>query len=223
MKIAKKDIFIIMPAYNEEGRVGQVVKEANKTGLKIFVIDDGSDDKTADEAAKNKATVIRHALNLGKGAALKTGVEAAFMSGAKAIISMDADGQHEAKHVAQFISALNKGNDIVFGSRTLAGHAPIVRYLGNKIGSFLVAILFGIYRQDILCGYLAFTKKAYKKIKWESSRYGLETELVARTGKNKLKYTEIPIRTIYIDKYKGVSIIDAINIFPSLFKWKYFK
>jgi hypothetical protein len=71
----------------------------------------------------------------------------------------------------------------------------------------------------MLCGFIAFTENAYQKIKWDSSRYGVETEIVARTGKNRLKYSEIPIATIYKDKYKGVTIFDAIGILFNIPRW----
>ena len=67
----------------------------------------------------------------------------------------------------------------------------------------------------------AFTKKAYKKVVWESNGYGVETEIVVKTGKNKLKYDEVPIEAKYLDKYKGASILDAISILPSILKWKF--
>jgi glycosyltransferase involved in cell wall biosynthesis len=220
MKRLDRDFFIVIPAFNEEGRIGKVVRDAKKTGFPVIVVDDGSKDKTPEEAKKGGAIVLRHKINLGKGASLRTGVEAAFAMGAVAIVALDADGQHNPVHIPKFIKALNGGNEIVFGTRQLSGKAPVVRLIGNKTGASLVYLLFGINRKDLLCGYLAFTKKAYKKIKWESARYGVETEIVARAGKNKLKYTEITIDTIYIDKYKGVSIVDALTILPSVFKWK---
>lgn len=220
--ISKKTTYLVIPAFNEEKRISQVLNKAKRYGHPIVVVDDGSTDKTC-ETAKGTfgVIVLRHKINLGKGAALKTGVEAAFSLGAQAVIALDADGQHDPKSIADFYNQLSLGNDIVFGYRKLAGKAPIVRFAGNRLGAVVVKLLFGIYRNDLLCGYLAFTKRVYSKIHWESTRYGLETEIVARVGKNKLKYSEVEIETIYIDKYKGVSIIDAIGILPSVLKWRF--
>ena len=211
--------FIIIPAYNEASRIGEVIRGVKKFTKNIIVVDDGSTDKTGEVAKKEKAVVLRHRINLGKGAAMKTGVETAFSLGAQGVILMDADGQHDPKHIPDFLAKLDEDYDIVFGSRNLSFGVPLVRFLGNKFGSVLISLIFGIYRSDMLCGFMAFTKKTYPKIKWDSSRYGVETEIVARTGKNKLKYTEIPIETIYIDKYKGVTILDAIGILFNIPRW----
>jgi len=211
--------FVVIPAYNEASRIDDVLQKVKKFTKNILVVDDGSKDKTSEMARNSGARVLRHRLNLGKGAGMKTGVEAAIDLGAEAIILIDADGQHDPKHIPEFLKQIGQGADIVFGSRNLSYGVPLVRYLGNKFGSVLISLIFGIYRSDLLCGYIAFTKKAYQKIKWDSSRYGVETEIVARTGKNKLKYTEIPIETIYKDKYKGVTIFDAIGILFSIPRW----
>lgn len=214
------NIFIVIPAFNEEKRISAVLSLVKKNKLPIIVVDDGSNDKTYEIAKQDGVIVLKHKINLGVGAAKKTGVEAALKMGADAVVMLDADGQHDPKHILEFIDKLNDGNEIVFGSRNLGLNVPLVRFLGNKFGAVLVNLLFGIYRGDLLCGYIAITKKAYKKIKWESSRYGIETEIVAKTGKHKIKYGEVPIEAIYLDKYKGVSIIDAIMVLPSLLKWR---
>ncbi len=211
--------FIIIPAYNEAERIGEVIDGVKRFAKNILVVDDGSKDRTSEVAEKAGVKVLRHRLNLGKGAAMKTGVEAAIDLGAEAIILLDADGQHDPKHLPEFLKQLEQGSEIVFGSRNLSYGVPLIRYLGNKFGSVLISLIFGIYQSDLLCGYIAFTKKAYQKIRWDSSRYGVETEIVARTGKNKLKYTEIPIETIYKDKYKGVTIFDAMSVLFNIPRW----
>lgn len=211
--------FVVIPAYNEAPRIGGVLEEVKKNAKNIIVVDDGSKDRTEEIAEKIGVRVLRHRLNLGKGAAMKTGVEAAFDLGAGAVFLMDADGQHDPKHLPEFLEGIEQGNEVVFGSRNLAYGVPLIRFLGNKFGSILINLIFRIYRSDLLCGYIAFTKKAYSKIKWDSSRYGVETEIVARTGKNKLKYSEIPIETIYKDKYKGVTIFDALGTLLSIPRW----
>ncbi|MDP3888614.1 MAG: glycosyltransferase family 2 protein [bacterium] len=218
----RQKYYVVIPAWNEEPRVAKVIKEVKKYTSNIIIVDDGSSDRTSEVAAKNGGFVLRHRLNLGKGAAMKTGAEAAFNLGADVVVFIDADGQHPPKHIPEFLDKINQGYKIVFGSRNLSYGVPLVRYLGNKIGSVLISLIFGIYRSDMLCGFLAFTREVYPKIRWERwgrTRYGVETEIVARTGKNKLKYAEIPIETIYIDKYKGVTILNTIEILFSIPEW----
>lgn len=217
-------IFIVIPAYNEAKRVGTVIEELKDTKLPIIVVDDGSRDDTYKEASGRNVICIRHKFNLGKGAALKTGCEAAFSLGAEAIIMMDSDGQHKASDLPKFIQALESQKyNIIFGSRSAGLGVPLVRFLGNKLSSVLVSLMFRIYLPDLICGYRAFTKSAYNKIKWQSRDYGVETEMVIRTGKSRLSHCEIPVETVYYDKFKGVTIPDAIGILFNVFKWRFTK
>jgi glycosyltransferase involved in cell wall biosynthesis len=217
----KTKIDIVIPAYNEAERIGAVLKEVTKYKFDVIVVDDGSWDETAKVVKRYKVRLLKHGINLGVGAARKTGVEAAWKLGADAVVMLDADGQHDPNNIPDFIGKIEEGYDIVFGSRNLGFNVPLVRFLGNKFAAVLISVLFGIYRGDLLCGYIAFTKSAYKKIVWESTGYGVETEIVVKTGKNKLKYDEVPIEAKYLDKYKGASILDAISILPSILKWKF--
>jgi len=215
-------ISIVIPAYNEEKRIGKVLKDIKKYKLPVIVVDDGSTDKTSLIAQKYSVEVLKRKINLGgsKGAALKTGVEVAFKQGADAVILMDSDGQHEASDIPNFIKALEKGFDVVLGSRNLSLGVPLIRFLGNKFASILINLFFGIYISDLICGYRAMTKEAFEKIKWESLNYAVETEMIVRLSKTKLKYCEVPVETIYHDKAKGVTIIDAVNTFFDVISWK---
>lgn len=222
--VMKKKIFIIIPAYNEEKNIVSTLRNMNTSGFPVIFVDDGSNDTTLLKLQGINRTsvvkVLRHKVNLGKGAALKTGCDAAFEMGADAVIIMDSDGQHKVDELGNFIKALKDGNDVVFGSRNLIHGVPLVRYIGNKFGSVLISLLFGIYVSDLICGYRAFTKKAYGKIKWESSGYGVETEMVVNTAKANLRHCEVPVRTVYLDGVKGVTILDAFNILGDVLRWK---
>lgn len=214
-------IYIVIPAYNEAKRIGAILDELKKANFPVIVVDDGSTDKTDREVQSRKIILLKHKINLGKGAALKTGCEAAFSLGAEAIIMMDSDGQHKVSDLPKFVNALeSKKYSIVFGSRNSSYGVPLVRFLGNKLSSVLVSLLFGIYISDLICGYRAFTEDAYKRIKWQSRGYGIETEMVIRAGKHRLSRCEVPIETIYYDKFKGVTILDAISILINVFKWR---
>jgi len=202
-------ITIVTPVYNEEKRVGLFLKQLRSTKYKIVVVDDGSTDASLKQINKIKnknTTLLEHKINLGKGAALKTGCEYAFKEGADAVILMDSDGQHKY--------------DIVLGSRNLNLGIPLDRYVGNKIASVFVSLLFRIYVSDIICGFRGLTKKAYKKINWESTGYGVETEMVVNIKRNGLTYCEVPVETIYYNSFKGVTIWDSIGVFGSVMKWK---
>ncbi len=209
-----------MPAFNEQGRITGVIKGVKKYKLPLVIVDDGSTDSTYSIARKYTKYVLRHRINLGKGAALKTACEAAFSLGAESIIAIDADGQHEPRYIPDFKAELEKGKEMVFGTRKLRTGTPFIRLMGNKVGSFIVWVLFGIKRRDLLCGFIALSKRAYTLLAWESTGYGLETELAAKTALRNLTHSEVLVSNIYLDKYKGVSILDALVILPSVLKWR---
>lgn len=219
MKIA-----VVIPAHNEETRIGKVLDDLKKTNLFVCVVDDGSKDKTFQVASKKASLALKHRINLGKGAALKTGCEAVFKLGYDAVVIMDSDGQHLVGDLNKFIELIKTRKfDVIFGRRKYNKGIPIVRYWGNKVASILVWSLFKIYISDLICGYRAFTRKSYKKLKWQSSGYGVETEMVIRVGLNKLRYAEIPVQNVYHDKFKGVTVFDALSILFQVVRWRFIR
>jgi glycosyltransferase involved in cell wall biosynthesis len=213
------NLFVIIPAYNEEKHISSVIRKVKKYAENIIVIDDGSKDNTFKIAEKEGVNVLKHIINIGKGAALKTGCEYALRKGGKHIIFIDADGQHQPEDIPRFVDAL-KDTDIVFGSRSLNKKMPFILKFGNHFINKMNNILFGIHLQDTQSGFRAMTSDAYRKIKWKSTNYSVESEMVANTGKKRLKYREITIKTIYSDKYKGTTIIDGVKIVLNMVWWK---
>ncbi len=220
MKTAK-NASIIIPAHNEQIHITKVLKKTKKyaKASNIIVVDDGSKDKTYDFALQEGVTVLRHVINLGKGAALKTGSEYAIRQGAKILVFMDSDGQHRPEDIPKFLKAL-QGASIVFGSRVPSKKMPAILKFGNWSINMINSLLFGIKLRDTQSGYRAMTAKAYRKIRWKSTSYSVESEMVALAGKKNLKYKEIPIKTIYSDKYKGTTVIDGIRIVLNMIWWK---
>ena len=215
------NIYIVVSAYNEAKRIGKVLNDLKRTNLPVIIVDDGSKDETYQVAKRSGFIVLHHGVNLGKGAAMKTGALAAFNLGADAVIFIDSDGQHRINDLPQFVGALKTGMfDVVLGVRDLL-KIPFVRRFGNSIASLLVYYLFNIRVLDLLCGYRAVNKKAFKKINWKSSGYSVETEMVAMTGKYRLRHCEVAISTVYYDKFKGLSPTEGIGIIFDVLKWKF--
>lgn len=216
--------FVVIPAFNEGLRLPLVVNEVKKYVADIIIVDDGSNEKNSAVIAQliDQATVIRHRINLGKGAAMRTGVEAAIARGAEAIVLMDGDGQHQASDVSRLLKKLESEDlDIVFGSRTIGKDMPLVMMLGNKFLSLCSSFLFGLYVSDTQSGFRAFRTRAYPALCWDSPRYAVETEMIANAAKKKLKSGEVQVQTIYHDDYKGTTVIDGLRIFFNLLKWKF--
>ncbi|MCK4589185.1 MAG: glycosyltransferase family 2 protein [Nanoarchaeota archaeon] len=217
-----KDVWVVVPAHNEEKGIKEVVLGIKKYCNNIVVVDDGSTDGTVEIIRQLNVIVLEHLVNMGKGSALKTGCDFAVSKGAKKIIVMDADGQHDPKEIPRFLEAL-KEKDVVFGYRSLNKNMPFIFRLGNSFINFIIYLLYGIKLRDSQCGYRAFTSEVYRKIRWQAMDYSLESEIIAKVGKKHLRYAQIPIQTIYADKYKGTTIVDGLKIVLRMFLWRIFK
>ena len=209
---------IIIPAYNEESQLGSVIKKALPYG-NVIVVDDGSVDSTPKIAKENGAHLLQHLINMGKGAALKTGCEYAIKKNSTTLIAMDADAQHDPADIPRFLEKL-KESDIVFGHRSFSDTMPSILRFGNKAINKITRWLFGVSLHDTQCGFRAFTKKTYQQIRWEASNYSMESEMITNVGLKKLKYSQIPIKTIYTDRYKGTTVIDGIKIVLNMIWWR---
>lgn len=220
-KFTKENCWVIIAAYNEEKHILELTKKVLAQGFSnVVVANDGSRDKTAELAGKTAAIVLTHITNLGKGAVMKTGADYAVAHGAKAMIFIDGDGQHNPAELPLFVNALNHGNQIVFGCRRQNKKMPFVRQLGKHLTHATVKLFYNLDLEDVLSGYRALTKDAYEKVRWDSHDYRVESEMIARAGKNNLCYTQFEIDTIYHDHYKGVNIFDGIKMLFYLVWWR---
>jgi len=220
-ELKQDDCYVVIAAYREEPRIADVVHRVRRQGYRhVVVVDDGSKDKTEQAAIRTGATVLRHIVNLGKGAAMKTGADYAKLHGAKALIFIDADGQHKPENLPLFLKKLNEGYDIVFGSRQRTKTMPAMMRIGNWFFTTVVRLFYNIELHDVLSGYRAMSIQAYGIVRWNSRDYGVESEMIARAGKNNLRYAEFDIATIYHDRYKGTTILDGIPLIVNLIWWR---
>ena len=219
-KISKNNVWVIIPGINEEKYIATVLKKVLKQTKNIIVVNDGSTDSMAKIAKKYTEHILTHSINLGKGAALKTGCEYAFKKlGAEAVIFMDSDDQHDPEELPLFMKALESA-DVVFGVRSFNEKMPLFRIILNRLASFVIFFLFSEYIPDIPSGYKAMTKTAYKKLAWNSTDYAVEMEIAARTAKYKIKFLAIPIKTIYHDFDRGMTIIDTVRMITKVIGWR---
>ncbi len=200
-------IYIVIPAYNEEKVIADVAKEIRDAGYeKIIIVDDGSADGTFSKSKEIPgATALRHKINRGKGAAAKTGIEAAKLLGADIIITMDADGQHDPKDIARLISPIASGNcDVVLGSRLMNPEGmPWYKIIHNKIGNAITWYLYGLWVTDSQSGLRAYSRRAAEVINTLGDRYEYDSEVIREIYKYKLKYKEIPIQVRYTEYSMG--------------------
>jgi glycosyltransferase involved in cell wall biosynthesis len=214
-------VVAVMPVYNEEKHVGRVIRETRKYVDEVVAVDDGSRDKSYLKAEKAGARALKHIINMGLGFTLRTGAEKAVKDGADIIITIDSDGQHDPAEIPKLVRELKKNKlDVVIGFRPPDKNMPFTKKLGNWIIYKASKTFFGVDIKDTQSGFRVLTRKAFEKIKWDSARYAVSSEIVMRIGKQKLKYKEVPIKTIYGDKYKGTNVIDGLKIFISMLWWK---
>ncbi len=214
-------LWVVIPAYNEATYIAQVLKKVISVTPRVIVVDDGSKDQTSAQAEQWAAYTLTHKVNLGKGAALKTGCDFAFKNlKAESVIVMDGDDQHDPAELPLFAQEFKKGNDVVFGIRQVDKDMPWLRAFFNRVASYLVAIFFGKYIPDIPSGFKAFTRKAYRYLAWDSVDYAVELEIAARTAKYRLPFSTVCIRTIYHDMNKGMTMLDVLRIIRYLINWK---
>lgn len=196
----KSDYYIVIPAFNESKVIAKVISDVKKEGFKnIIVVDDCSKDNTSKVAKKSGATVARHEVNRGAGAATKTGFDLAKSLSAKFVVTIDADGQHDPKDITRLLPASEK-YDVIIGSRMINPKGmPFTRKLFNRVGSLITFILYGIYVRDSQTGFKIFNKKALDKIEINFDRYEFCSEVLHEISRNKLTYKEIPIKVIYTE------------------------
>lgn len=219
-KITKANTWVIIPGYNEAKYLANVLKKTIKITNNLIYVDDGSSDKSAQIAKHYTADVLRHEINLGKGAALKTGCDYAFSKkNAAAVIFMDSDDQHEPADIHKFYHAF-KTHQMIFGERSLNHKMPLIRIIGNRLASVLILTLFGEYIPDIPSGYKGLSKKIYQQIKWSSADYAVELEIAAIVAKNKIPYLTVPIETIYHDLDRGMTFLDTIKMLSKIMSWR---
>ena len=220
-------ISVIIPVYNEEENLGNfyselsaVIKKNGKEYEIIFVDDSSSDSsfKILEDIFNkdNRVEIVSLLGNQGQTMALAAGFRAA--SG-DVVVAMDGDGQHNPKDIGKFLKEISQGYEVVLGTRQCLGKTPKIRTMGNRTISQLIKLFLGKCVEDPLCGFRAFTKKAYSKIWWNSSDYGVETEQIVKIIKQRIKYNLIEVESSYLDNYKGVTIIDAFRVLIKLPCW----
>lgn len=216
-----KKVFVIIPAYNEEKRIGRVIDEVEKYVDTIVVVDDGSKDKTSEQVRSRKAVVLRHMVNLGQGAALQTGFDWANKCGADVVVTFDADGQFKASEIPKVVEPILKGRaDVVLGSRFLgkARDIPFSRFLTLKAGVIFTNIFSGIRVTDTYNGFRAFSSSALKKIYLTQNRMAHASEIVDLVSRHDIRFTEVPVTVLYSKQTfnKGLRNINSLKLFFDL-------
>lgn len=222
-----KNVFIIIPAYNEEEVISEVLRELIPLNHTIVVVDDGS---TIDltKSLAGPVYILRHKVNLGQGAALQTGIEFALAKNAAFIVTFDADGQHQPDDINTLLQPLvNNEADIALGSRFLGStnNIPAKRKQLLKFARLVNYFFTGLLLSDAHNGLRAMTAKTAQQIKIRQNGMAHATEIIAEIRKKKISYKEVPVTISYTEysKNKGQTVWGGFRIFFDILLNKIFK
>ena len=194
------NIAITIPAFNEEKTISalldklkQVIRQ-NGYNAKILVVDDGSKDRTAEIAKSKGAVVFRHPSNLGLAETFRTEMEQILLLNPDIIVHIDADSQYLPEEIHLLVNEINKGADLVLGSRFKGKieHMPIIKRIGNKAFSNLISRIIQKHFSDFQTGFRAFTREVAEQVKI-TSRFTYTQEQIIRAVKQKFKVVEVPV------------------------------
>jgi glycosyltransferase involved in cell wall biosynthesis len=222
------NLCLVIPAHNEQTAIGGVVKDSSSALKKsshkvtVVVVDDASIDRTAENARKAGAIVVRHIINQGAGGATLTGLQFAKKRSFDYVITMDADGQHSPEDALNCLNETIKSeSDLLIGSRLVGSDdMPRIKRFFTWGGSVLTFILFGVKVSDPQSGLRVFSKKTVEGLEWKSTGYEFCNEMLWRAKQAKLKISEYPIRVIYTEysRSKGQNKWNSVHIIKSLIR-----
>jgi glycosyltransferase involved in cell wall biosynthesis len=223
LKASKETVLAIIPAYCEGRFVGQVVRQVFQFVQAVLVVDDGSPDNTSTEAESAGAKVIRHPTNLGKGAALKTGLNYAVSIGAPFYLFLDADGQHDPSEIPAFMEAINRsGADLVVGNRMgNLQSMPLIRRWTNQFMSWQIGRICRVPIPDSQCGFRLARKELLPVLLAPSNRFEFESESIILAARQGFRLDFVTIRTIYTDQHSKIRPLrDTIRYLQLIRKYR---
>lgn len=222
---------ILIPAYKPDRQLTLLIERLTEKGITdIIVIDDGSGQEHEtifDEVRKNKfCKVCTHAVNLGKGRAIKTGLNYAIANypDITGVVTADADGQHLPEDIIKVRHKLveSPGN-FILGCRSFGKNIPLRSKLGNEITKKVFYVLTGVKVSDTQTGLRGIPVRYIAEcLKLDGERYEYEINMLASCGKNKISIKEVPIATVYIDQNRSSHfnpVVDSIKIYFVLFRF----
>ncbi len=193
------EIVALIPAYQCARSIGRVVEGCREHVARVFVVDDGSTDNTAESARSAGAEVARLEINGGKGTALRHGFNLALASTPKAVALLDGDGQHDPADLPRLIAAFEaEAGDLIIGSRMGDwGQIPRARFLTNFIGSRILSWMTGFDVPDSQSGYRLISATLLARLGLKADGYSIESEMLIKAARLGARVAHVPVATIY--------------------------
>jgi len=201
-------ILALIPAYNETSRIGAVI-DGTRSNIPVLVVDDGSTDDTAARAEESGFPVLRQQPNQGKGAALRAGFSWALDNGYEAVITLDADGQHDPAEIPKFIQAYEQHSaDLIIGARDFS-QIPLVRRLANTIGRWSFSWALGEPVRDNQSGYRLLSFRMVKAVlNSQEQGFEFEVDMIVECVQRGYRLEWVPIRTIYAGEKSHINPLE---------------
>lgn len=209
-------ICVLIPSFNEEKTIGWLVAAVKKLGHAVVVVDDGSGDNTAKIALEAGAEVLVNEINLGKGSSLRRAFEMMKTKDYDAIVTMDGDGQHLPSDIEQFLKAyVQRKPGIIVGNRMLrAKGMPLLRWLTNKIMSFVISKKCRQEVPDTQCGFRLIDKEVLMRLELATEKFEIESEMLLEASRLGFKIESVPIVTVYEGQYSAIHPVkDTVRFF----------
>jgi glycosyltransferase involved in cell wall biosynthesis len=214
----------VIPAYNEEKHIGDVVRRTRPKLDKILVVDDGSQDQTADRAREAGAEVIVHEQNRGKGETIKTGLRHWLDRQFDFVIILDADGQHRPEEIERFIAvALSpEAPKLILGNRMDdVSSMPLVRRMVNRWMSGRISAVCGQEIPDTQCGFRLLHRQLIPELLGGAARFDYETEMLIVASRKGFRIASVPISTVYSDEVSSIHPVrDTLRFFKLMRRYK---
>jgi glycosyltransferase involved in cell wall biosynthesis len=210
------NILALIPAYNEADRIGKVIDGA-RLFLPVLVVDDGSTDDTAELAAVHGAAVLSQSPNQGKGEALKAGFRRAISEGYQAVLTLDADGQHDPAEIPKFLEAFRRNQaDLIIGARDFS-RIPPVRRLANTLGRWSFSWAAGQTIPDNQSGYrLVGQRLMSKMLESRESGFEFEVDMIVTCLQSGCRLEWVPVRTIYAGEVSHIHPLRHLVLFTRM-------
>lgn len=190
-------VVALIPALNAGRTLPAIVAEARRQLEPVVVIDDGSSDRTGDVARAAGAIVLRHEMNRGKGAALKTGFAWALQNGYEGVITLDADGQHLPSEIPKFLAA--RGDLIIGGRAHLFQHMLPRRRNANRFSAWCISKCAGVHVPDSQSGFRFYSANLIRAVQLRADGFDMESEVIVRAGRRGFRIVTIPIDLGFVD------------------------
>jgi len=220
----KAKIAAVIPAYNEEKHIGDVVRRTRQQLDDVLVVDDGSQDRTADNARAAGAEVIVHAINRGKGETIKTGLRYFLERQFDFVIILDADGQHPPEEIDRFVTAALSADEpkLIVGTRMNdLSSMPFVRRVVNRWMSQRISAVCGQEIPDTQCGFRMLHRQLIPELLGGAARFDYETEMLIIASRKGFKIASVPISTVYSDEVSSIHPVrDTIRFFKLMRQYK---